>query len=67
MAPESASLATCQSALQSAGYRDNAAGPHVGAGTPELCPHPLTPNRGWGHCVHNADPRTTRARVPAHL
>src|ERR1700759_541616 len=25
--------------------------PLAGARTPELCPHRLTPNTNWGHCV----------------
>jgi len=30
--------------------------PHAGVGTPELRPHRLNPDRGWGQRVHLADP-----------
>ena len=33
--------------------------PHAGVGTPELCPHHLTPKRGRGRCVYTSDPCTT--------
>ena len=37
--------------------------PHAGAGTPDLRPHRLNPERGWANCAHTSDLCNTAAHA----
>jgi len=41
--------------------------PHAGVGTPDLRPHRLTPERGWGNCACIPGPCNTAPFAPAWL